>query len=142
MSGGYCIIKKEKSTGQLTGGEKVREGRAMEMTVYNAMETIIQQGEPGECMYYVLAGKVGVFLNYATPAERKLSELGEQQFFGEMSLLNDEPRSATVIALEDNTCVQLISKKNFRAFCAEYPEMVFSIMQQLSQRLRAATSRD
>ena len=108
------------------------------MKVYNAEEIIVRQGEKGESMYYVLAGKVGVYINYGTPEEKKLAELNEQQFFGEMSLLNNEVRSATVIALEDDTCVQQIDRDNFVEFCTEHPEKVFAIMQQLSSRLREA----
>lgn len=108
------------------------------MKVYNDGEIIVREGEPGDCMYYILAGRVGVFLRCGTPEEKKLAELEEQQFFGEMSLLSGLPRSATVMSLEDNTCVLEISRDNFAAFCAEYPEKVFAIMQQLCGRLRSA----
>ena len=112
----------------------------MEMKVYNTNEIILKQGDAGESMFYVLAGKVGVYLDYGTSSEKELTELCEQQFFGEMSLLNNEVRSATVVALEDDTCLQEISEANFKDFCMEYPEKVFAIMQQLSERLRRATS--
>ena len=110
----------------------------MDMLVFNSGDVIVREGAPGTCMFYVLAGKVAVYLHYAEDDERKLGELEEKQFFGEMGLLNGKPRSATVVALEDNTCVQVITKENFKAFCAEYPEEVFVIMQQLSERLRTA----
>jgi len=111
----------------------------MKMKVFAKGETLLRQGESGSSMYYLMAGKVGVYLDYGTPSEKKLSELTEQQFFGEMSLLSGESRSATVVALEDDTCAQEISKENFKEFCADHPDQVFAIMQQLSERLRKAT---
>lgn len=112
----------------------------MNMTVYDSGDIMIRQGDSGNCMYYILAGKVGVFLDHGTERQKNVAELAEEQFFGEMSLLNQAPRSATVVALEDNTCVQAISRENFKEFCTEYPERVFAIMQQLSERLRTAIS--
>ena len=110
----------------------------MNMIVYNDGETILREGEPGDCMYYILAGRVGVFLRCGTPEEKKLAELEEGQFFGEMGLLDGQPRSATVVSLEKDTCVQRIDRAGFGEFYAQYPDKVFDIMQQLSRRLRTA----
>lgn len=110
----------------------------MNMTVYNNGEILLREGEPGDCMFYILAGTVGIFLAYGSPEEKKLAELGEKQFFGEMGLLDGLPRSATIVALEDDTCVQKIDRKSFGEFCNRYPDKVFAIMQQLSQPLCAA----
>ena len=112
----------------------------MKMEVFENGQIILRQGEPGATMYYIMAGRVGVYLDHGTPEEKQLAELGEGQFFGEMSLLSGEKRSATIVSLEDDTCAQVIDRGNVTEFCREYPEKVFAIMQQLSERLRAANA--
>ena len=92
-------------------------------------------------MFDIRRGKVGVFCDYGTPDEKKLTELRDGQFFGEMGLLCKAPRSATVVALEDDTQLIKIGETGFESFLAENPAKAFQIMQQLSERLRDTTDK-
>lgn len=65
-------------------------------------DTIFYKGTTGSSMFVVLGGKVGIF-----DGSKCVAELGVGSMFGEMSLLLDEPRSATVMAIEDSLLFQL-----------------------------------
>ena len=60
----------------------------MEHKICKKGEVIIRQGQPGDSMYNILWGRVAVYSGYGTPREQKLAELGANDFFGEMELLD------------------------------------------------------
>ena len=70
-------------------------------------------------------------------AIRSLARLGAGQFFGEMSLFDNEPRSADVVALQPSRLVA-VSKWEFWGFAASEPSVVLSVLEEMSRRLRAA----
>ena len=111
----------------------------MNKAVFKKGEVIFRQGDPGNCMYDIVWGSVGVYAEYGTPNEKKLAELRAGDFFGEMGLLEQSPRSATVVALENDTQVSAIMESDFRDYFAANPAKVFTIMQMLSQKLRKTT---
>ena len=111
----------------------------MKQVKYQLNDVICRQGDPGDCMYCISRGSVAVFTDYDTPNARKLAELKEGDFFGEMSLIENEPRSATVISLTDNTVLDVITESSFMDYFESNSVKVFMIMQQLSQRLRKTT---
>lgn len=102
-------------------------------------DIIFRQGDLGECMYDIRAGRVGVYVNYGEADEQKLTELQEGAFFGEMSLADGSTRSATVAALEDGTTLREIGERDFVQFFAQDPERVMAILRNLSGRLRGLT---
>ena len=71
--------------------------------------------------------------------EQKVEELFSDQFVGDMGLLNGEPRSATAVALENETVLELLKEEEFETFFKENPSRVFQLMGQLSHRLRRTT---
>jgi uncharacterized protein (DUF2225 family) len=91
----------------------------------------------GQEMFFILSGKVGIFLNTFTDDAVKVTELNTGEIFGEMGLLEDLPRTATVIALEPLNLL-VIDKNHFEYFISRQPEMAFKIMKALSARLRNA----
>lgn len=95
-------------------------------------EVVVAQGDPGVEMMVVLDGSAAV-----TRGKRKLRELGVGQVFGEMSLLDDEPRSATVTASEPLRML-VIDGRAFRKLLAKVPGLSESMLATLSRRLRAA----
>jgi CRP-like cAMP-binding protein len=101
-------------------------------------EVIFRQGDPGDCMYDIFSGRVGVYAAYGTPNEKLLTELKANEFFGEMGLLEKAPRSATIVALEDTLAYQ-ISEADFDEYFMKQPAKALQIMRQLSQRLRQRT---
>ena len=96
---------------------------------------IFNQGDPGEEMLIILTGKVSVSINSDFGGVINIAELTPGNFVGEMSVLESQPRSATVTALED-TIVLTIDKTNFLNFITNKPEWAFKIMQALSSRIR------
>src|SRR4029079_19504717 len=74
------------------------------MAVYGSGETIVKQGEEGQSMFVVLSGDVRVVLG---PQRQEVALIGRGGYFGEMSLLTGEPRSATVLATGDVAVVEI-----------------------------------
>jgi CRP-like cAMP-binding protein len=95
---------------------------------------IINEGEIGNCMYVIQAGRVAV-LQERDGKEIQLAELGEGEFFGEMSIFEQEVRSATVRAI-DNVRVLTIDKKNFLRRIHEDPSLAFHLVKNMSHRIR------
>ena len=106
---------------------------------YNKGTIIFRQGEVGNYMYAVEAGCVGIYTNYGTSLEKKLADLYENAFFGEMSLLDMEARSATAVAEEDGTAVEIIRPEDLEKLFQSNPTEVDMILSHLSNRLRKLT---
>jgi len=111
----------------------------MKQIMFNKGDVICREGEIGSCMYCIRKGSVEVFSHYGTEQARKLAELKEGDFFGEMELIENEPRSATVVAMTDGTLLDEITESTFLDYFEQDPVKVFMILQQLSQRLRKTT---
>ncbi len=98
---------------------------------------ILTQGDPGEALFLIRSGQVKVSVLAEDGREVILSVLAPGSFFGEMALVDDEPRSAHVIAMEDTTLLQL-RRDDFRARLRSSPELAVSLLRELSRRLRRA----
>jgi CRP/FNR family cyclic AMP-dependent transcriptional regulator len=98
---------------------------------------IITAGDPTESLYIVLSGRLKVMMSDADGKEVILSLLGPGEFFGEMGLIDDAPRSASVVAIEP--CELLtITRRDFKKCLAENFEMAMAVMRGLVRRLREA----
>ena len=106
---------------------------------FNKNEVIFKEGEMANCMYDIHFGSVGIFAAYGTENEKMLTELKAEDFFGEMGMIEGYPRSATAVALEDGTKVEVITAENFGLYFHQKPAKVLMIMQQMSQRIRGLT---
>ena len=99
--------------------------------------TIMAAGDATDSLYIVLSGRLKVMMSDADGKEVILSILGPGEFFGEMGLIDEEPRSATVITIEP--CELLaINKRDFKKSLAENFEMSMAVMRGLVRRLREA----
>ena len=99
--------------------------------------TIIAKGDITESLYVVISGRLKVMMSDEEGREVILAILGPNEFFGEMGLLDDSPRSASVVALE--ACEMLsLSKRDFKKCLAENFEMTMTVMRGLVKRLREA----
>jgi CRP/FNR family transcriptional regulator, cyclic AMP receptor protein len=98
---------------------------------------ILSQGGSGDALYLIQSGQVKVSVVAEDGREVILSVLGPGSFFGEMALLDDEPRSAHVIAMED-TSIFALRREDFRARLTHSPDLSISLLRELSQRLRRA----
>ena len=93
-------------------------------------ETIFNQGDAGDSLYVILDGKVRVH-----DGERLLNDLGERDVFGEMALLDPEPRLASVTAVEPTRLFRL-DQASFYDLMSERPEVATGIIRVLTSRLR------
>ena len=98
--------------------------------VFEAGTPIVRQGkEINAAFFLVLDGKVEV-----RRGDRPLAELDDGQFFGEMALFSDQPRSADVIATTDTTCL-VIARWNLEQVFKTTPDIPMRMLGVLSQRL-------
>ena len=102
-------------------------------------DVIFTEGDPSDCMYDIRQGSVGIFANYGTKEEKLLVELTQDQFFGEMGIIEGYPRSATAVALDDATELAVITKNDFEDYCKKNPEKTILIMKNMSGRIRDLT---
>ena len=107
---------------------------------YQAGDVIIRQGEQGSHLSIIVSGRVQVRRERPGREPIVLDELVAGQFVGEMALLDDRPRTATVVALEDTSCL-VLSKWHFRVELESHPEMALAILPEISRRWREALDR-
>ena len=99
--------------------------------------TIMAGGDATDSMYIVLSGRLKVMMSDSEGKEVILAILGPGEFFGEMGLIDDSPRSASVVAME--SCELLsVTKRDFKKCLAENFEMSMAVMRGLVRRLREA----
>ena len=99
--------------------------------------TVLAAGDLTDSLYIVLSGRLKVMMSDAEGKEVILSILGPGEFFGEMGLIDDSPRSASVVAIE--SCELLsITKRDFKKCLADNFEMAMAVMRGLVRRLREA----
>ena len=101
---------------------------------YEPGEVIFEENQEPHHLYLVVQGKVEVFRRVGNH-ERPLAHLGEKECFGEMAILDEQPRSASVRALEPTTVLK-IDRDSFRELIMERPQIAFAIFRILSGRLR------
>lgn len=104
---------------------------------YDKDNVIFFEEDEGDSFFIINSGRVKVAKFSDEGKEFILSMLGAGDFFGDMSLLDGEPRSATVIALED-TQVTIIRRSEFHSTLREYPSIAIELLAELSKRLREA----
>jgi CRP-like cAMP-binding protein len=112
--------------------------QSLEEETYFSGERVFDIGEHGDCMYIVQNGRIGISLdknNSKNPGF--VAELGEGDCFGEMNLLDDLPRSASAIVIEDSVLLSL-EKSRLKGLIVNYPELSLGMLKSLSLRLRQA----
>jgi CRP-like cAMP-binding protein len=109
------------------------------LRTYPKGEVIVRQGEVGLGLYAIVRGRVKVEREYKGSQEF-LAELGPEQFFAEMSIIDDKPRSATITTLEDNECI-LLTRDSFLKLVKTNPELALRIARVLAERLRIANEK-
>lgn len=99
---------------------------------------IITEGESGDSVYFILSGEVKVTLYGEEGREIVLAVLKEGDMFGEMSIIDDKPRSANVEATEDLECL-VIGKMGFLDYLSRHHKVYMRFFAYLTGRLREAT---
>ena len=103
-------------------------------SVYAPGQSIVRQGEMGDCMNVIQSGEVEV-VQATAAGEQRLAILKEGDFFGEMSIFEHEVRSATVRA-HGEARVLKVDKRTLLRRMKEDPMLAFNLLQTLSRRIR------
>lgn len=99
---------------------------------------VICEGDRSDSLYLILSGKVKVFLSDDEGKEVTLNIQSEGEYFGELAILDEAPRSASVMTTEE-TKLAILSKSAFDRCMEEHPAMALTIMRGLARRLRELT---
>ena len=104
-----------------------------ERMTFNLGPEVCHQGDPGDAMYVILGGVADVLID--TPAGQiQVSEMSKNDFFGEIAILCDVPRTATIKARQPLNTLK-ISKDTFYRMVGEFPTMAIEIMRELAHRV-------
>lgn len=99
-------------------------------------DVIIREGERDDCLYILISGKVKVFKSYGTKKEKRLRTMEPPAYFGEIALIDDLVRSATVVAIQD-TKTLCLDKLNLDREIEKSPIIAKKLLQMLNRRLLA-----
>lgn len=126
------LLKKVSILGALSQRQLTTLAKWADVVAFEKGETIVKRGDRGNGLYLILEGSAEV-----RRGGRSLARLGAGQFFGEMSLFDDQPRSADVVSLGPSK-MAVLQKWEFWGFAASQPGVVLSVLEEMSRRLRAA----
>jgi CRP/FNR family transcriptional regulator, cyclic AMP receptor protein len=119
-------IKNQASFSLLTGNN-------IDTIRFKAGSIIFREGDEARELFAIKSGHVRIQIG-----NRTITELGVDSIFGEMALIDSEPRSASAIALTDVELVP-VSEKQFLFLVSQTPYFALKVMRVLAQRLRATT---
>jgi CRP-like cAMP-binding protein len=111
--------------------------RRLQVRTRPASSIIVAHEDPGDAMFVLVSGRAKVALFGDNGRELTLTELKPGDFFGEMSLLDDRPRSANVVAVDDVTLLML-TRESFAAHLKSHPQTALNILGEMTRRLRRA----
>ncbi len=107
--------------------------------VFRKDNMILIEEEVGSTMFVILEGRVKISRISEEGREVILSILSEGDFFGEMSILDGQARSANVVTLEDST-IMVIHREDFLKMMHDYPQIAINLLKELAHRLRRSDS--
>ena len=99
---------------------------------------VISEGDQSASLYVIITGKVKVFLQDGEGKEVVLNYQGPGEYFGELALLDNAPRSASVMAVQKSTFL-VVSKQEFKQMLSSHPDIAFALIKGLVVRLRLLT---
>jgi len=106
---------------------------------YKNGETLCEQGEESDCMFIILYGRVKIQLTKSDGGIQKLNVLSRGDHFGELSLITNSRRNASVIAIMDTTVLK-IDKERFKRLIQEIPVFSININNTISSWLQGELS--
>ena len=131
------VLKRVPLFADLSEADLTRFGEVTREREYPKNSVILFEDDPGDALYIVSTGQVKVVLIGEDGREVILSVLGDGDFFGEMSLIDDEPRSAHVIAMRDSHLL-VLRRDDFQLQLEQHPKVALELLRVLVQRLRRA----
>ncbi|MCS7204447.1 MAG: cyclic nucleotide-binding domain-containing protein [Leptospiraceae bacterium] len=105
---------------------------------YEPKQVILKEGDKGKDVYLILSGRVVVAEKLASSNQYKvLTTLGPGEIFGEMAMFDDQPRSATLVAIE-HCKILVLSPENFERIFRTHPRWALKIVAALCKRIQNA----
>ncbi|HYT60567.1 MAG TPA: cyclic nucleotide-binding domain-containing protein [Haliangiales bacterium] len=129
------VLRSNKLFSGLLAAELQALEQTAQLKAYKAGRNIFQEGDPGDGLYIVVEGKVQITCLVGQDQRRVLSRLGPGDFFGEMAVLDSQPRSATATA-EVDTQVYFIFRDDLLKILARSPSLSVSLVKEFSMRTR------
>jgi CRP/FNR family cyclic AMP-dependent transcriptional regulator len=129
------ILSEIEIFSDLQPNELRQVGWMLHIRTYLPREVIVRQGAPGVGMYIIQSGSAHVELETPDEAHIHLATLGEQQFFGEMSLLDGAPRAASVVAAERTHALGFF-RADLMGLIEHAPRLGFKIVWRLNNIMR------
>lgn len=120
---------------RLTARQRARLAGKATTRSYPAGSVIVRQGDTSMALYVVLSGGVRIDRESEAGAPVQVDEAGRGGFFGEMGLIEDLPRAATVSAEEDTECA-LLAKWDFQNELRTDPDIALALLPVLGARIR------
>ncbi len=136
--GGAGLTAKPRETGRNSKKGNQVLSRA-EQSVFAPGTVIFRPGDPGESCYRILQGRVEILKGCQENPER-LALFEKGQIFGEMSLVNEKPRSVTAKAVTE-TRLEVVNRSDFERLILERPEETMKYLKALFERLRSLNAR-
>lgn len=133
------LLRRSSLFAELAENELEALARAAELREFARDQVIFAMFEPADGLYVVASGRVKVCISSAEGKELIIATLGPGQVFGEMALLDDEPRSASVVA-QLATNAYRIRRQEFSRLLDAHPSIGRKLLRELSLRLRRANA--
>jgi len=129
------VLKNNKLFSGMLAAELQALEQTAQLNTYKAGRHVFQEGDPGDGLYIIVEGKVQITCLVGQDQRRVLSRLGAGDFFGEMAVLDNQPRSATATA-EIDTQVYFILRDDLLKILARSPGVAISLVKEFSLRMR------
>ena len=121
----------------LSKGQLQSLARSMARRRFAAGEEMVRQGKGGVALFVVVSGKAEAVHTRVDGTQVVVNTFGPTDFFGELAMLHNQPRTASVVALEDTECLVLVQWE-FMGKLRQYKGMATAILQEQSRRFQRA----
>jgi CRP-like cAMP-binding protein len=139
MDEAVSLLRKVSMFASLNEGELVKAAEQMRRRSYGPGVTLFHQGMPGSSLYVIQKGSVRVFAVGLTGQEHTFTTFGPGHFFGELSVIDGLPRTASAITL-DHAVIWLMSREAFLRLMEDCPALCRSVVEILAGRIRGAAT--
>jgi CRP/FNR family cyclic AMP-dependent transcriptional regulator len=134
-----AILAENSLLKHLEDADRARLAEYAQMVRYAADSVIFQRGDPGDSMMAVITGRVKICIHSLEGKELILNIIKTGEVFGEISLIDGEPRTADAVALE-NCQLLVLERRDFQRHLDENPRMAGRLLAILCQRLRRTSA--
>ena len=121
----------------LDGDERALLASQMDEVTFDSGKILFHHGDAGEAAFIVVSGEIELYIEDSTGERVVLDTAGQDDLFGELSLLDGEPRSASALALSPTICLR-VDRADLEMLFAKHPTAALRVLRGVSKRLRHA----